>query len=371
MNGVACRCVLLAAVILFAGCSRSINSDYAAVRGDSVNGVSVFIDYLKSQGHRVGSARDFKPGMDYSADVLVHFSDGNLPYQDVLDWLEIWLEEPDVHVVWVFRGYDAEIDYWNDALKLHGDDYTAKQQESIRQQLSDAQFRESFYANKVTRPHVEGWFDYKVTPAETKEVHTVEVAEDWERYFDDLSGFRIRTRQKMEIPEDAEPMVWTEDGDVLVSRQAVGQGYFWAVSNASFLVNYGLIPHQHRRLAAALTDSLGEERRIVFVRRAELGEDVPPQAATLWRFLTISPINWIAGHLFVALLAYILYRFAIFGRPKEVRRRESYRFGKHVEALGKMLQSTGDVDFARSRLAAYKRHRSPTREEHSKNPEPR
>lgn len=358
--------VLLAVVLT--GCGKEVNSDYAAFRGDSVNGVRVFIDFLKSRENRVGVSRDFKPAMFYSADVLVHFSEGYQWSSEVQNWLRVWLEdEPDRDLILVLRGYDAEVDYWNDALAKNPDGYTDQQRQSISSQLDEAKARETHYTRSEINLNDEAWYGSQPVK-QVVEIDTLEMEEEWAEHFEQLDGFRRRLYRQLLLPEDAEPVVWSGD-HVLVARQYIGDSTLWIVADGSFLFNYSLISHQNRRLAAAFADALGPDRSIVFVREARIGEDEAPSAPTLWRFLTISPINWIAGHVFVALLAYILYRVAIFGRPREISHRECYRFGRHVEALGKLLQATRDVSFAQSRIAAYKRHKSTTKDDLTHAPE--
>ena len=133
MSRLRCWLLLIACfACLSAGCGKGVNSSYAALRGDSVNGVRVFIDYLKSQGHRVGASRQINPSLDNSADVIIHFDDGSGLSDETRDWLQYWLEEePGRDLILVLRSYDAEVDYWNDALARNPQGYTQAQRKSI------------------------------------------------------------------------------------------------------------------------------------------------------------------------------------------------------------------------------------------------
>ena len=57
----------------------------------------------------------------------------------------------------------------------------------------------------------------------------------------------------------------------------------------------------------------------------------------------------------LALLMFCWWKLPIFGRPRVNVDTEDQRFGRHVEALGKLLQRTGDSTFARLAIRDWQR----------------
>jgi len=49
----------------------------------------------------------------------------------------------------------------------------------------------------------------------------------------------------------------------------------------------------------------------------------------------------------------LIAAFPIFGRPKRLRQDSNTDFGQHITAVGKMLERTGDADFATRTIAEY------------------
>lgn len=352
--------------LLAIGCQSRLESEYAATHGDSVNGVRVFLSYLKAQKHSVSIAGSLSPSVYDGGDVLIYFDRGAGISSSAQTWLTRWLWDiPGRDLILVCRDADAEVQYWEQVLNEYASQYSAEQIQRIQDELNSAKVRERYNARREVELTHDGWYGQKPLEGEARLIEQVSVHEEWQQYFPSTDGFQIRQCRKLVLPEGAEPLVTAGD-DVLVSRQQVGESNVWVVANATLLFNYPLINHQNRRLAGALSASLGEERWIVLVRNAILGQDVKSDPPTLWGLLTIHPINWISAHVFVALLLYILYGLAIFGRPREIVRRESYRFARHIQAMGKLLQATGDVAFAQQKIAAYKRHKQSTVDDTSK-----
>jgi hypothetical protein len=48
--------------------------------------------------------------------------------------------------------------------------------------------------------------------------------------------------------------------------------------------------------------------------------------------------------------------FPVFGHPRELSSQSSTDFGQHVEALGELLEQTGDRAYAEQRLRTYHEH---------------
>jgi hypothetical protein len=70
-------------------------------------------------------------------------------------------------------------------------------------------------------------------------------------------------------------------------------------------------------------------------------------------FLT-PPVPWIVGHLVAALLLYCWAKFPVFGRPRGERRGDERRFGRHVEALGDLINHPNNREFALQRIEHWR-----------------
>jgi hypothetical protein len=66
------------------------------------------------------------------------------------------------------------------------------------------------------------------------------------------------------------------------------------------------------------------------------------------------PISAALAHVAVLGWLYALSRWPIFGVPRAAPSASLTDFGSHVAALGKLLQATGDREFARGRLKNYR-----------------
>ena len=75
---------------------------------------------------------------------------------------------------------------------------------------------------------------------------------------------------------------------------------------------------------------------------------------TALELLKIWPLNAILLHLTVLGIVLCLARSPIFGRPRELPADSPADFGKHIEALGKLLARTKDRTYAQARLAQYR-----------------
>jgi len=163
--------------------------------------------------------------------------------------------------------------------------------------------------------------------------------------------------------------------DPLVTSERIGASRVIVVANGSFLLNLPLVNHEHRKLAGQLIDEVGPpDRTVVFLESGPGGPFVfetdpdsgPPSALAIFH---IWPANWILLHLAVVGVILCFSRFPIFGRPRDPEPEGTSDFGRHVQALGKLLQRSGDTAHAAGRLSHYqqlarpdsKPRRDPTR----------
>lgn len=127
------------------------------------------------------------------------------------------------------------------------------------------------------------------------------------------------------------------------------------VQNARFLVNYGLVNREHRKLAGHLLAEIPASANVAILHSEKGGpqvywgqvhaekskpEEVLPQIGVLLQ-LTLPAL----------LLLFVLY--PVFGRARDLPRVQISDFGKHIQAIGALLQKGGDERYAWSRVFAY------------------
>jgi hypothetical protein len=133
------------------------------------------------------------------------------------------------------------------------------------------------------------------------------------------------------------------------------------VNNGSFLLNLPLVNHEHRKIANHLIAACGQPARVAFLESGKGGPavfDKEPGAnsPTGFEVFTVWPMGVILVHLTALGILACVALFPVFGRPRELSQRSSSDFGQHIEALGEMLELTGDREYAVQRLQTYHEH---------------
>ena len=169
----------------------------------------------------------------------------------------------------------------------------------------------------------------------------------------------------MVIPDDdsdfsfeVEPLLVSEEGVLAASLQKP----YWRdskiilVANGSWLLNLPLVNPEHRVLAQALIDECGPPSRVCILQTGQnaptVASDSPDQPLML-RAFTVWPVNAILLHATVLGIIFCFAIFPVFGRPRRVESEAISDFGKHVTAVGELLEGGGDVNYARQRLKVY------------------
>ncbi|MDA7950987.1 MAG: DUF896 domain-containing protein [Pirellulaceae bacterium] len=136
------------------------------------------------------------------------------------------------------------------------------------------------------------------------------------------------------------------------------------LDDGRYLLNYGLIRPQHQKLASNLIDHLEkssvskEPLKITFLTTGDIGLETLLQqqdndASHGWEALTAWPLGPILLHFAIAGSFFCLLHFYVFGRPRELPPPTTADFGKHLDAVGTLLEKTGDVEHARRLVERY------------------
>ncbi|MEK6235645.1 MAG: hypothetical protein N2C14_13130, partial [Planctomycetales bacterium] len=124
--------------------------------------------------------------------------------------------------------------------------------------------------------------------------------------------------------------------------------------------NLGLLPKEHRKLASRLTNEVQALRgasssQTVFLEsrsRNGLAGDLPMGKSPASRS-GFWDLYYLLVNLALVLVIWVFSRWPIFGRPRVEAVEHLSDFGRHVEALGELLQATGDQAYAAHKVRQY------------------
>ena len=342
----------------------------------SVNGTSVFSGMIEYAGHRAYSRNILSPKLGRKADCIVWFPDDfDPPSEKTRQWFENWLKDkPGRTLIYVGRDFDAATFYWQNAKLTAPRD----QQVEIRRRLLEA--KNSFNnqrtspAKMPTRPVKKptgpvkkaakpakkpvdcNWFAFDSKPAPRK-VRALGGDEKWRRDVDPAKlGIELNGRFK---PSKEAKVLLESQGDMLVSAQPVWQSQIIVVTNGSFLLNLTLVNHEHRRLAAKLIDEIGPPAKAVVFLESKwsdppiIDNDLFEGGPSGAEIFCVWPTNWILLQLSAIGIIFCFWRVPIFGPARHPKTEDLSDFGRHIDAVGELLELSGDAIFAHARLQHY------------------
>jgi hypothetical protein len=384
--GSACSCrprlALWAGVLLAlagSGCRDSeLDTVYGKRRGvyggASVNGVGVLAGMFEEAGFRVLTKRHLCPKFDSCQVVVWAPNDLAPPDAKTRQFFERWLRTGSGRtLVYIGRDYDAAGAYWDHVQPL------APPEQAVEVVRRSAQARVQHAQAVTERPREEdgGWFrvqrDQPKRFLGRRSSPFPKWSGSWSKRPDlDPANFDLEIQARYEVPaEEDEPgpgdpfrseILLAADDDVLVRRLTLDDrqtGQILLVTNGSFLLNLPLVEKEHRKLAAQLIADCGPSASQVIVLESGKGgppvlEKEPGEAGqTGFEAFTVWPMGAILLHFVVAGLVLLVGRMAVFGRPGEWALGSASDFGKHVQALGELLERTQDVPYAQQRLTDY------------------
>jgi uncharacterized membrane protein len=368
---------LLLVVACAAGCDRDPETRYGTVRGESLNGVSAFVQLLRDTGLRTGTRRFLSERIVGRADVAIVFAAGfGSPDEEARALLGRFLAAPgDQTLVFVARDSDAAIDYWQTVAAMPGLEPAKAGQARARQREAAVELRanvkETFtVADAAAEDDTAAGlaFGLAARPGPVAPPINVEAKTS-------AGPVRLMARwplaRVLEPPPGAKPL-WSHDGEPLLvespallaqdvngSRAQVGGAggdRTLVLASAAPLLNGGLVDPGNRRLAAALVGLLPPESRVVVVGSARVRPSEEEETTpSTWRLLAIQPHPWIAAQALLAVVLFCWWRAPIFGRPRREATGRPQDFGHHVDALGGLLEKSRDEAFAHERLEAWRR----------------
>ena len=368
---------ILPLLALCVGCGEDLDTSYgrrSGVKGGkSVNGTGAFSEMFRQAGHEVHTWRWLSPRLD-EADVIVWAPDDfEPPSPKAREWLEDWLlgdshgddwrqAEGSRTLIYIGRDFDAGPSYWKKVLPLA----PADKKNEFTRRLKETKLDESFLRSDLPASTDADWFNLDSKPL-PRAVTTLEGP--WAQDID-ATKLEMQLGARLEPPKDESvEILLSSTGDTLVSRSTWESDYYSGsgiyagslivVVNGSFLLNYQLINHEHRKLAGKLIDAVGPpELNVVFLESSGGGPPIrdhdPETSLPSWlSFFTVWPINFVVLQLALLGVIFCFARWPIFGVPRELPPGGTTDFGKHITALGQLLAKTGDRDYAATRLSQY------------------
>ncbi|HVX15665.1 MAG TPA: hypothetical protein VHC22_31050 [Pirellulales bacterium] len=352
-------CASALVLLMLSGCGDGIEKTYGRRAGlsggDSVNGTAVLARMFETAGHRVTTATRLSPRVYEKADCIVWAPDDFAPPSaEVRQWFNAWWRHGRSRtLIYIGRDYDAAPDYWQGVT----DSAPPGKRAEIRRRLANDQ--NAFLADRGQMPKEEDceWF-VSHGKRDHRRVDTLSGDAEWVSQID-AKQVEIELNGRLVPPDDAEVLVESE-GDAIVSRQSmVNRGRLVVVLNGSFVLNVPLVNRENRKLAGRLIDDIGSPpQQVVFLESGRGGppvwEDEPRERPrTSLEVLAVWPFNVIFLQLGALGLIFCYSRLPIFGRPRPLAAPPLSDFGRHIAALGTLLQRTGDRAHALNRLAHY------------------
>jgi len=405
MNRLLPICLIFAAL---AGCAREeLDGTYglrhSLVGRKSVNGTAVLSEMFKARDFRVNSWRRLSPKLD-DYDVIVWFPDDHAPPSEShREFLEDWLaSEPSRTLVYVGRDYDASEAYWRTVLPT----VPPEQAMEVTRRMATLKSDHAKARSAIKLEHVDWFVPEKAQPP----ARVTTLTGPWSDGID-VNQASLVMNTRLEIPSEEQNKEWSPSygfGEPpptftpllsgqhgpLVTKITASQwpsGQLLVVTNGSFLLNLPLVNVEHRKLAAKLITECGTPGKAVFLESSEGGPVIlstDPDGAypTGLEVFTVWPLGIIVLHLAALGILCCFAAYPIFGRPREVvlasdsssARAETYRsgyytsgsstvdvdarrierahFGKHIDALGELLELTKDRAYAIERVKYYHEH---------------
>jgi hypothetical protein len=288
------RALLFLFVVLtpLAGCRRPdrINDVYGKRRStegaDSVNGVGVLAEMFDAAGWRVSTWKRLSPKLEEATAIVWAPDSFSPPSPEARAWLEKWLtDESGRTLVYIGRDYDAAVAYWRDVLPKS----PPQQFHETARRLALAQSRHDQERLAMPEKEYARWFTAQRNGSPRQ---VQELSGPWAEWLDagkseivvggvlDVAKVEDRPAGDTTEPPAYQEVLLESGGDVLIQSLSEDNWYtseILVVTNGSFLLNYPLVNHQHRILAARVVDRCGDPAKVYFLETGRFGPNISDQ----------------------------------------------------------------------------------------------
>lgn len=334
-------------ILCLAGCSKPLETSYGPPRGVSINGIATFIDILKSSVRNV----DLWPGispqmrMKYETLIVFHTEFGPLPEKLSRDTRDLMLSGSIKTLIFVVRDSDAAVDYWrqiSDRAELSAVD-AEDARVAYRQSLTDLASKTKEEFSKKA----DYWYGLKKVDRASDPIEKPIQYESSQGRTTVTARWALNRRLE---PSDEATILWSSGDDPLLTIEKTPFGNIIVAGSATPFLNGGLVDPGNRQLAGELSNLIPSSDRVAVATSSEWVDLTESDSPSVLTFIKVHPNGWVFGQGIAALLMFCWCQYPIFGRPKQTVSVESARFGRHVDALGKLLWRTKDVEYARQRI---------------------
>lgn len=356
------------------GAAQELPIDYGKRRGEgraSLNGMSGFASMWEAQGSAVQSADRLTPRLD-RFDVVVWCPSGRRPI-DVTERerLERWLSQPGYRtLIVVLRDYDAQRDYLEATLPQVAPESRA----NWRRRISEAATEELLQRMQDPERRPEGWVDFDAPLGHRTAARLSGPLSEGISF----SKTHVVLNRPLAIPNvkarelpldlefdvllrvDGHPFVMDVRGPESWARQDEyddSESHVLMVANGSFLTNYGLTFPGNRELAERLIGRSDSRERVLFLESDEtplqISDRESRETPTMWDWMAEWPFAFVMPHLLALGVLIYFVHLPVFGRPRRESVRSKTDFGRHVEALGELLERTHDRGYVDRHLKQY------------------
>lgn len=405
------------------GCDRKVRFEYGESEGykakSSPSGLAVLREMVKEKGFDTYTVRSLSPANMNRLNTIIWSPDA-FPVHDAATykWLSQWLGRGNRTLIYIGRDYSPNVDYWRD---LANSPPTEKNIRDPASAARDWQALEQSRLDQIRRANrdtiIMPWLRWDCSNHEMEQVQefagpmskfvdasnakiflrtfptaiapddetNIKKEFDWEPNSakavpttntyekawtpNDESQQQIITQIPFDDAPTISPDLLTGNGRILIGtlfRPEFLGGRVIVVANNSLFSNYSMLHESHRSIASSIINDL-PKGGVGFITGStdpmvrEIDSEEQQQGLEM---LTLWPLNVITIHAAILGLIALIAAFPIFGRPKRLRQDSNTDFGQHITAVGKMLERTGDADFATRTIAEYfrkvkKDHASP------------
>ncbi len=346
------------------GCQQTLETRYAAIRGDSVNGISAFIQLLRDTGHATTARRELPQVLppDYRTIVVFDHSFKTFSAEAAKVLSDAMTEHENRTLVLALRDQDALIDYLRAVIAAEG--LPARQRQRATELLKET-IRDSEKATSVSRQATHPFSDALQIRDRPQTVHESRVRIVPGKSPAAAVPVRWVPRRRLQPTADARA-VWTTEpqGEQLLTRTLQGNTEIYVLGSSLPLLNGGMVDAGNRRLAGQFVRLLPTEGRILVVGSARVSRpegsgdldadgNNPPSP---WRLIFVQPIPWLLPQALLAMVFFCWSKAPIFGRPRSSSPEQVQDFGKHVSALASLLtKASGGSAYCGEQLKEWRR----------------
>lgn len=402
-------------VLLSSGCQMRTSEVYGESEGtdaeSSPSGMSIFRVMAEKRGHTTYTVRSLSPANMERLETIVWCPDAFPNHQpETYQWLSQWFARGNKTLIYIGRDFSPTAAYWseiaaNERARTNSNVewLKAMEQAALEEALLDQQRRSARttiitpwnqwvmsqgemervnaysgeWASELDAENAHVYCRSYPTGLEESRLDAIKSELDWEpdpatpanKQSDYDRIWQVSDTLQRTIAKDLdstrlssfEELLATGDGRSLIALQtggALSSSRLFVVANNSLFSNYGLIHAPHRAIAASMLDqlALGGVGFMTGQTDPPIRQDDSDERQRGFEMLTVWPLNVVTIHAAFLGVAAMIAAFPIFGRPSRLPKKSLSDFRQHIDAVGEMMQRSGDKVYAVRVIADYFRN---------------